>query len=99
MTREGRKLATYEFRILIVGERFPGFGGSRHDLLVRKTASLVVRHYDHTSGTLKDTEYNIGNAGIWKWFADVANQSFPNIHTRFEGPESIVEAATRLGTN
>lgn len=53
----------WEYHILQPGEVFPGFGGSRHGLLVKKTASLVVR--ERGAHGLRDVEYAINNPKAW----------------------------------
>lgn len=63
--------STYEVHTLNVGERFPNFGGSRHDLIARKTASLIIsRHSPHDRS---DTEYDIHNPHAWAWIAKLIN--------------------------
>lgn len=49
--------------ILNPGDWFQGFGGSRHGLKVRKTASLIVR--SEGIGGLIDTEHEVNDQQIW----------------------------------
>jgi len=64
--------AKYEIHLLNPGEVFPGFGGSRHGLLVKKTASLIVRRT--TSYDLKDTEYDLRDESVWEWLGRLTKQ-------------------------
>jgi len=50
--------------ILNPGDVFEGFGGSRHGLAVRKTASLIIR----TTAVWgqRDVEYNVNDKEAWK---------------------------------
>lgn len=57
----------YEFHMLNVGEVFPGFGGSRHGLQAKGTASIVVREVSAMG--LRDTEYAIADQSFWRWIA------------------------------
>ena len=59
------KAAKYEVHMLNPGESFAGFGGSRHALLVKKTASCVIR--ERSSMGLRDTEYGITSRHLWQW--------------------------------
>lgn len=54
-----------EVFILQVGETFPGFGGSKQGLVVRKTPSLIVRNNVKESGEVRDAEYDINDTMIW----------------------------------
>lgn len=70
MNIEERKVAGFKLNdtqidvyLLNPGEVFPGFGGSRSGLLVRKTASLIVRQT--SPGGLYDTEYSIHDQQAW----------------------------------
>lgn len=69
---------TYEFHMLNVGDRFPGFGGSRQGLVVgegipksQRTASLIVRRI--TDMGSEDTEYDIGDARPWQFICRCIN--------------------------
>lgn len=53
-----------EVHTLNPGEIFPRFGGSRHDLIPGKTASLVLRRYTQ-GGMQVDSELDIHDAGFW----------------------------------
>ena len=55
--------ARYSVYLLNPGDMFQGFGGSRHPLMVKKTASLVIRRLQHE---LSDREYNINDTGAWE---------------------------------
>lgn len=48
--------------LLNPGDVFEGFGGSRHGLCVRKTASLIVSESDHGR---RDCEYNVNDKEAW----------------------------------
>lgn len=50
--------------LLNPGDWFAGFGGSRAGLVVRKTASLIVRR-EGPMGTY-DTECDINNKQVWQ---------------------------------
>jgi hypothetical protein len=52
-----------EVYLLNPGECFPRFGGSRHGLIVRKTASLIIR--SNSGYDMKDTEYDLADPGAW----------------------------------
>jgi hypothetical protein len=69
---------TVEVHLLNPGEVFPNFGGSRHGLLVRKTASMVVR--TRSPFDCRDVEYDIHDHGVWTWIADIVNRE----HAAFE---------------
>jgi len=56
-----------EVHVLNVGDRFPGFGGSRHDLIVKGGPSIVVRRYGGPADTLEDKEYGIADPEFWAW--------------------------------
>lgn len=49
--------------LLNPGQVFSGFGGSRSGLLVRKTASLIVR--ESGPAGCYDTEYDIADKKVW----------------------------------
>lgn len=51
-----------EVYLLNPGNHFDRFGGSRQGLVVRKTASLIVR--THSMG-LRDVEYDLGDEVMW----------------------------------
>lgn len=70
-TKRDEPPARVEFHLLNAGEFFAGFGGSRHGLVVRKTASLVTRWISPAS--MKDTEWNIGDPRPWKWLDELVN--------------------------
>ena len=48
--------------ILNPGDRFIGFGGSRHDLPISKTASLIISESDYGRC---DIEYNVNDKNAW----------------------------------
>lgn len=56
----------YEVYVLNPGDVFAGFGGSRHGLCVKKTASLIIREYSY-AGTMTDTEFDVNSAKTWEW--------------------------------
>lgn len=56
---------TTEVFVLNPGEIFVEFGGSRHNLRVNKTASIILRRQGPWG--LTDTEYDVYNAGVWEW--------------------------------
>lgn len=56
-------LETTSIYILNPGDVFAGFGGASQGLLVRKTASVVVRQ-ESVAGTY-DTEYTVNDAALW----------------------------------
>lgn len=69
-----------EVYLLDPGEIFEGFGGSRHGLPIKKTASLIVRQSGPgIGGMLKDTEYGINRKDIWdhilKFYVQAAKES------------------------
>lgn len=64
-----------EVYLLNPGDTFAGFGGSRHGLTVRKTASLIVR--DVGPHGCRDVEYNLNDADAWR--AIRTTLAFPNI--------------------
>lgn len=68
-----------EVHILNPGDCFDGFGGSSRGLVVRKTASLIVREVGPSFG-LNDTEYNVNDKKAW---ARIAKQ------LRTEGVEVV----------
>lgn len=57
------KFGTFEIYLLNPGNCFAGFGGSSAGLLVRKTASLIVRNT--AGGMCNDTEYSVNDKRIW----------------------------------
>lgn len=61
---------TVEIHTLNPGDRFPRFGGSKHDLVAGKTASIVQRSIG--VGTT-DLEIDIYNAEFWMWIAKLIN--------------------------
>lgn len=55
-----------ELYLLNPGDHFPEFGGSRHSLVVKKTASLVVR--ERSPWSTRDTEYDTAEGeGLKTW--------------------------------
>jgi hypothetical protein len=58
-------IKTRRVRIYLLnpGDCFQGFGGSSSGLVVRKTASLIVRDVDNWG--CEDTEYDINKADVW----------------------------------
>jgi hypothetical protein len=67
-----------EIHLLNPGENFPGFGGSRHGLTVRKTASLITRtRHTGPDGFTDDIELDIHEPGVWKWLARLINGEVP----------------------
>lgn len=76
-----------EIYILNPGDCFQGFGGSRQGLVVRKTASLIVRLAGPWGW--RDTEYNVNDKRQWETI-------FRNYAARFDvetgtGPEAIAK--------
>jgi hypothetical protein len=65
---------TFEIYLLNPGCTFQGFGGSKQGLTVRKTASLIIRRYDHESGSMEDSEYDIDDHGIWSSITKIINR-------------------------
>lgn len=61
---ENEERGTMRVRVYLlnVGDVFHGFGGSRHGLVVRKKASLIVRELDHG---LRDHEYDLNSENAW----------------------------------
>lgn len=59
-----------EIHMLNPGEVFDGFGGSRHGLAVKKTASLITRVRE---GMLQDTERDITDKHVWEFIAKCIN--------------------------
>ena len=53
----------YRVYLLNAGDHFHGFGGSRHGLVARKSASLVVSITNHMRS---DTEYSINDKDAWE---------------------------------
>lgn len=64
----------YEIHMLNPREHFPRFGGSRHDLVVGRTASMVVRKHHLASDVIDDTEYDIHEPTIWAWIAKLIRE-------------------------
>ena len=56
--------ATVEIYALNPKESFEGFGGSRHSLIVEKTASIITRL--HQDGMEFDTERDLRDDFIWR---------------------------------
>ena len=69
-TSPGDSPTRLEVHILNAGEFFPGFGGSSHGLIARKTASLITRQ---VSVMTSDTEWNVHDRQAWKWIANLVN--------------------------
>lgn len=59
---------TVEVHLLNPGAFFPGFGGSRHGLVVGKTASLVLRQQGR-AGITHDDERDITDPAFWRMIA------------------------------
>lgn len=55
----------YEVHLLNPGEWFQNFGGSRHALQAKKTASLIVRRTSPHG--LTDIEYDLRDESVWEW--------------------------------
>jgi hypothetical protein len=72
-----------EVYMLNPGESFEGFGGSRHALPIKKTASLIVRSIQHG---ISDTEYDITDGSTWAWLARLINEG-PTLGVTAAGPE------------
>lgn len=68
-------VAHVEVYILNPGDYFEGFGGSRHGLVVRKTASLIIRT-KHQDWGFRDVEYNVNDKEAWKAIAKGINRSY-----------------------
>lgn len=66
---------TVEVYLLNPGDYFEGFGGSRHGLVVRKTASLIIRT-KHQAWGFRDVEYNVNDKEAWKAVAEGINLSY-----------------------
>lgn len=69
----GEKHST-EIHMLNPREVFEGFGGSRHGLVVKKTASLITRVRE---GMLIDTERDITDRHVWEFIAKCINGEIP----------------------
>lgn len=54
---------TKEVYLLNPGDCFQGFGGSSAGLVVKKTASLIVREVG--PGGCYDTEYDVNDKKVW----------------------------------
>jgi hypothetical protein len=67
--------ANFEVHMLNPKEHFPNFGGSKHALVVGKTASMVIRSEYIESGQLVDDECDINDPVIWAWIADLINNN------------------------
>jgi hypothetical protein len=72
---------TFEVYILNEGEVFKGFGGSKRGLLVQRGASLIIRRYDHESGSMEDGEHDVNDPGIWKSLVNIMNQDHFTVET------------------
>lgn len=64
--------STQEIHLLNVKDCFPNFGGSRHALVVQKTASIVIRTRNE-AGELIDTEHKIDDPKVWNAIAKCIN--------------------------
>lgn len=60
----GEDKIEYQVYLLNPGEVFAGFGGTRSGLLVRKTASLIIRCL--ACGSSTDVEYDIRDPNAWR---------------------------------
>lgn len=69
------EMATYEIHMLNPGEVFPRFGGAGGGLVVKKTASLILRTTGTKTGTVTDTEYDIFDRDVWRWIARRINDT------------------------
>ena len=63
-----------QIHLLNAGQHFRRFGGSSHGLLVRKTASLIVREIDEAYG-ITDTEYDVNDKAVWDSIFSVATRA------------------------
>jgi hypothetical protein len=63
---------TSEVHALNPGGCFHGFGGSRNGLVVRKTASLIIRKRG-ADGVVEDLELDIHDADFWAWISRLIN--------------------------
>jgi hypothetical protein len=59
-----------EIHMLNPGQSFEGFGGSRHALVPKKTASIVTRTRQHG---VSDREMDIYDPNFWKWIGRLIN--------------------------
>jgi len=77
----------HEIHLLNIGDRFEGFGGSRHPLIAghnfatgeklkRPTASLVIRR--HSAMGQEDKEMDIDDPVFWAWMARMLNGAGPD---------------------
>lgn len=82
---ESGKVVT-EVYLLNPGESFEGFGGSRHALPIRKTASLIIRSMQ--GGCISDHEHDITDPSSWAWIARLINDHALKITAA--GPEGAV---------
>lgn len=82
-SNETGKVVT-EVYMLNPGESFEGFGGSRHALPIKKTASLITRSMQ--GGCISDTEYDITNPSTWAWLARLINEG-STLNITAAGPE------------
>jgi hypothetical protein len=71
LTFKLENLDTVSVYLLNVGDFMPGFGGSRHSLQARETASLITRHVGPMG--LRDTERDLDDPSTWQWLARLMN--------------------------
>lgn len=72
---------TYEIFALDVGRNYlEGFGGSRHALYPKDTASIVIR--ERSSLGFRDTEYDIDSPHVWNWIAELIYWKLPTVTAR-----------------
>ena len=66
-----------EIYFLNPGERFEGFGGSQHPLIVGDKASIVVRRIygPHGEGGINDSEVGLDDHGTWVWIRRLISNS------------------------
>ena len=86
---------TVDVFILNPNQRFTPFGGSKSGLVVKKTASLITRVKEPKYGITRDTEYDVYDASVWKWFDELINwhgykmTSMQPVEDQSEKPEGI----------
>lgn len=74
-----------EVYLLNPGESFEGFGGSRHALPIKKTASLIIRSTQ--GGCVSDFEHDVTDGTTWAWLARLINEGGPRLAITAAGPE------------
>lgn len=84
-SKETGKVVTAVY-MLNPGESFEGFGGSRHALPIRKTASLIIRSTQ--GGCIVDNEHDITDGTAWAWLARLINDK--TLEITAAGPEGAV---------